>query len=131
MIKGSYYGMLQGRWPLHLISDYPLPAETFSRTDKVKCKVFSHEPDRWYFSPTEYGEDSSLWFKLGFDLPESIARIVNKYWLSRKDVAGLKQSHFSFLDVSGKIGGVQRQVRLELDEDWLSRFISSMRRVSS
>lgn len=32
-IQGSYFGMLQGKWPMHLLSRNPLPAELFDSND--------------------------------------------------------------------------------------------------
>ncbi len=39
-IQGSYFGMLQGQWPLHLLRREPLPQEAFA-TDVVMCECLA------------------------------------------------------------------------------------------
>lgn len=126
LIKGSYFGMLQGKWPLHLLSKSPLPSEAFKNSDQIKCKVHSSDLSRWYFSPSEIAEGNSSWFKLGFDIPEETAFLVKQDRNNAIRIANLKRQKFSFLDISGKIGGLQRQVRLTLDDGWLDRYLESL-----
>lgn len=122
-IRGSYFGMLQGKWPMHLLSPHSLPAVTFEGRDVVRCKVWGREADRWSFSPVGIQEGDEGWFRLEFDLPEEIAGIVHAARQDAFALAQIKQEQFSFLDVAGKIGGVYRQVRLKLDPDWLEAYL--------
>ncbi len=49
-IQGSYFGMLQGRWPMHLLRRQPLPPEAFVH-DTVRCAVRGNVHGEWKFVP--------------------------------------------------------------------------------
>ena len=125
-IRGSYFGMLQGRWPLHLLTSDPLPESAF-RTDRIRCHVTGYETGEWKFTPGDYQENENGWFELEFNLPETIARLVAENWGDRESVANIKQEHFSYIDLSGIIGGIRRSVRLELDQEWINAYIRRLR----
>lgn len=127
-IKGSYYGMLQGKYPMHLLYKSELPREPFQQRDEIFCEVWGSESGTWAFIPRDYEEDSPNYFRLQFDLPEEIADFLRKIWGDWKSIADVKRSEFSFIDIAGKIGGVRRQVRLRLDERWLSDYIRRIKR---
>lgn len=122
-IKGSYFGMLQGKWPMHLLAPKPLPAQLFANTDVLKCRVYGRESTSWSFAPVNLEQNDENWFRLEFDLPQEIAELVKIAQGDKVAIADLKKAHFSFISVSGLIGGVRRQVRLELDEDWISSYL--------
>jgi hypothetical protein len=122
-IGGSYFGMLQGRWPMHLLRDEPLPPAAFT-TDIVLCRVRGNERGEWRFEPRNFSRDQDGWFELEFNLPPIIAGMVAESWDDRITIANLKQEHFSYIDLSGLIGGVRRNVRLQLDRDWLNEYIT-------
>ena len=126
-IRGSYFGMLQGRWPMHLLARNPLPEEAFIGRDEVMCRVYGRASDRWSFSPVEMREGQPGWFRLEFDIPEEIVGFVRASRTNPLALAQVKQSNFSFLDLVGKIGGIRRQVRLRLDEDWLGSYLERIR----
>lgn len=126
-IQGSYFGMLQGRWPLHLLTSTPLPPEAF-HDDIVKCRVVGYETGEWKFTPIDFNEDQQGWFELEFNLPETIALLVNENWGDRVAVANIKNQHFSYISLSGVIGGIRRSVRLEMDREWINRYIERVRR---
>lgn len=123
LIRGSYFGMLQGRWPIHLLSYQPLPPELFMASDVVPCKVYGRIGGEWSFVPLHYSERDALWFRLSFDLPKEIAKLVAAANGNLETVAQLKTQHFSYISLSGIIGGVRRQVRLELDRDWIRQYL--------
>jgi hypothetical protein len=125
-IQGSYFGMLQGRWPLHLLTPLTLPPAAF-QSDKVKCRVTGNQTGEWKFTPAEYGRDDDGWFELEFSLPDGVAILVEKNWGDREAVANIKQEHFSYIDLSGIIGGIRRNIRLELDRDWIEAYIERNR----
>jgi hypothetical protein len=56
-------------------------------------------------------------------LPEEIAELVKAAEGDKITIADVKMSHFSFISVSGLIGGIRRQVRLELDEEWIGAYL--------
>lgn len=126
-IRGSYFGMLQGKWPMHLLSRSALSPVAFADRDEIRCRVYGRESDRWSFSPIDSQEGDERWFRLEFDIPEEILGLVQA---TRKDphaLAQVKQRQFSFLDLAGRIGGVYRQVRLQLDEEWLEAYLQRIR----
>jgi len=126
-IGGSYFGMLQGRWPLHLLTSQPLPALAFN-SDTVHCHVTGYETGKWKFTPAEFQQNENGWFELEFNLPEGIANLVAENWGDREAVANIKQQHFSYIDLSGQIGNIRRNVRLELDQEWINSYIQRLRR---
>ncbi|MEW8320112.1 MAG: hypothetical protein AB2660_18385 [Candidatus Thiodiazotropha sp.] len=126
-IGGSYFGMLQGRWPLHLLTSEPLPAMAFN-SDTVRCHVTGYETGEWKFTPAEFHANENGWFELEFNLPEGIANLVAENWGDREAVANIKQQHFSYIDLSGQIGNIRRSVRLELDQEWINSYIRRLRR---
>jgi hypothetical protein len=126
-IRGSYFGMLQGQWPLHLLRREPLPATAF-RTDTVRCQVHGNSRGEWRFVSREHTLSGNGRFELEFSLPPFIAELVRDNWEDPLAVADLKQQHFSYIDLTGVIGGVRRNVRLELDRDWLHEYIERQSR---
>lgn len=121
-IQGSYFGMLQGKWPMHLLSDRPLPSRMFNE-DSIRCRVYCYENSNWAFSPVNVDEDSQNWFRLEFNLPYNIAILVQDSAGDPAKLANTKRAHFSFISLSGVIGGVRRQIRLKLDEEWLDSYL--------
>lgn len=126
-VGGSYFGTLQGRWPMHLLSKKALPADVFDGRDEVACKIYGKQARTWSFAPTGKKEGEPGWFRLEFDLPDEIVAILKKLRDDPHAVADVKRQHFSHLDVSGKIGGINRQVRLKLDANWLSTYLAKIK----
>lgn len=122
-IQGSYFGMLQGKWPMHLLSKHALPSNLFINNDSIKCKVYGREDNKWSFVPLDIMQGNENYFRLEFDLPREILNLVNNASGDTTEIANIKKRHFSFISLSGVIGGIRRQVRLELDEDWISAYI--------
>ncbi len=129
-IQGSYYGMLQGRYPMHLLSKSELPAPLFHDTDEILCRIhqIGSNSNMWSFVPTDFDRDDPNFFELQFDLPEEIAILLNKIGRNPEAVANMKRERFSYLNIAGKIGGIRRQVRLRLDEEWLNNYLEGVRR---
>jgi hypothetical protein len=126
-IRGSYFGMLQGKWPMHLLARNPLPEVAFEDRDEVACRVYGRESDRWSFSPVDAAEGDPRWFRLEFDIPDEVLAFVQAARTDPVALAQVKQANFSFLDLAGRIGSVHRQVRLRLDEDWLDAYLQRLR----
>ena len=125
-IGGSYFGMLQGRWPLHLLSTEPLPNDLFADRDTIPCEVYGRNGKTWSFVPLNVSQNSPSWFRLEFDLPDKIARLVEEAEGDRQTIANLKSEHFSFITLSGMIGGVRRQLRLKMDRGWLTQYLGNL-----
>lgn len=64
IIEGSYFGVLHGRWPLHLLSSKELPPATFRQTDEIPCKVYGYNSHSWSFEPVDKRQGQDGWFKL-------------------------------------------------------------------
>lgn len=126
-IQGSYFGMLQGQWPLHLLRREPLPSEAFLE-DIIRCRVHGNNQGEWKFVPVEFDPGHPAWFELEFSLPPFIAELVENSWEDPIAVANLKQQHFSFIDLSGVINGIRRSVRLQLDREWIEDYMRHRRR---
>lgn len=125
-IRGSYFGMLQGQWPLHLLRREPLPPEAFVE-DVVSCRVHGDHTGVWKFVPIQVEPGHPAWFELEFSLPSLIAELVQNNWPDPVALANLKQQHFSFIDLTGVIGGIRRSVRLQLNREWIEGYIRRRR----
>lgn len=121
-IGGSYFGMLQGRWPLHLLTGSPLPERLF-RNDLVRCRLQGDRDGNWRFTPSSIEPENENWFELNFFLPPELARLMEHHWDDPQIIAREKSERFSFISLSGYIGGVWRNVRLELDRNWLNQYL--------
>jgi hypothetical protein len=95
--------------------------------DVVHCRVHGNNRGEWKFVPIQFQEGHPAWFELEFSLPPLIAELVETSWKDPVAVANLKQQHFSFIDLSGVIGGLRRSVRLQLDREWIEDYIRRQR----
>ncbi|NQZ92056.1 MAG: hypothetical protein HRT97_06900 [Moritella sp.] len=125
-IGGSYFGMLQGRWPLHLLTQDELPAHAF-RNDTVQCRLNGNREGNWTFTPIEYQQGELGWFELQFFLPIELAEKMSPQWGDQARVAQTKSENFSFIAMSGRIGGIWRNVKIELNQEWLSTYLRENR----
>ncbi|ELV7515500.1 hypothetical protein QMU85_000454 [Photobacterium damselae] len=48
-------------------------------------------------------------------------------WGNRELIARTKSQHFSFISLSGFIGGIWRNVKIQLDERWLEHYLRQNR----
>jgi hypothetical protein len=127
-IHGSYFGMLQGRWPMHLLAYKSLPPTAFADQDEVLCRLYGRESDRWAFVPVNAQEGDPNWFRLEFDIPAEILEMVEAARDDKVAIANVKKEQFSTLDLAGKIDGILRQIRLRVDEDWLKSYLERIRK---
>lgn len=125
-IGGSYFGMLQGRWPLHLLTELELPAHVFEN-DVVQCRLQGSSDGNWRFTPSQFRRGEDGWFELQFFLPVDLARKMDPHWGDRDMVAQTKSENFSFISLSGYIGGIWRNVKIQLDREWLSNYLRENR----
>lgn len=126
-IGGSYYGMIQGKYPVHLLSRDEIPSDLFRHSDEVTCRIYSHRPETWFIEPSGVNRNQPGYFRLEFGLPDHVARLVRQVWGNPEEIAAAKRAHFSFISLTGMIGGVRRQVSLVLDHDWLERHLEGLR----
>ncbi|MGF1770186.1 restriction endonuclease [Enterovibrio makurazakiensis] len=125
-IGGSYFGMLQGRWPLHLLTEDPLPPHVFEE-DIVYCRLRGERDGHWRFTPVNYEPGQSGWFELQFFLPVELAEKMQTTWGNSELIARTKSQNFSFISLSGFIGGIWRNVKIQLDGRWLERYLRQNR----
>lgn len=125
-IGGSYFGMLQGRWPLHLLTRNEIPSGAFDN-DTVQCRLQGNREGNWSFTPFNYESNHRYWFELQFFLPVELAEKMLPVWGNRDLVAQTKTDNFSFISMSGKIGGIWRNVKIQLDQEWLRDYLRENR----
>ncbi|NRA61825.1 MAG: hypothetical protein HRU25_13120 [Psychrobium sp.] len=125
-IGGSYFGMLQGRWPLHLLTEVELPSHVFE-SDVVHCRLQGNREGNWRFTPSGYERGECGWFELQFFLPVELAQKMAPHWGRPDMVAQTKSEYFSFISMSGCIGGIWRNIKIQLDREWLSRYLHENR----
>lgn len=128
-VGGSYYGIIRGKYPVHLLSENELPASLFQNTDSLPCHLRFKSASRcWFFCPAMHkGEDES-YFELQFDMPEQIAELLDLVWDDPARRADTKETFVSHVDLTGKIAGITRHVRLELEREWLEQFKKKFRK---
>lgn len=122
-IEGSYFGMIQGKWPVHLLSRRPLPNFL---VDTISCKIHGRYGRKWSFVPSGVPKGHDDWFQLEFDLPDVVSRLIQDTNADARQIADIKEKHFSYIYLSGKIEGVNRYLKLELDLDWLNSYRESL-----
>ncbi len=112
-IEGSYFGLLNGEYPIHLLSEKPI--KEIGNEDIITARIYVTEAGqvKVAFSGNE----------LFFELPEDVARIFSEVWDKKRKIAKLKKRYISFITLSGKIGGISRNIRIDLDRDWLKEYI--------
>ncbi len=104
-IRGSYFGLLNGEYPIHLFSEREIPANLFEEEDEREITVSITRDGTARVHLDNYA-------KLEFELPEYIAEFVKTNWENKIKIAKLKFDYFSFITLTGKIGGIQRNIKL-------------------
>jgi len=127
-IQGSYFAMLQGRWPIHIVSRTPIPPSLFRNKDVLQCRVWGYAGKTWSFTPLGVSQDSDEYFRLEFALPTVIGELVARHSDSPLTIAEIKEEYFSYMILSGEIGGIRRTVRLVLDKEWIESYKGKVRR---
>lgn len=125
-IGGSYFGMLQGRWPIHFLTETEISPEA-AETDVIQCRLSGNAEGQWSFYPVNVQEGSARWFRLQFSLPPELASRISARWDDPVAVAAEKTRNFSFVNLSGIIGGIRRTIRLEMSREWLDQYLARVR----
>jgi hypothetical protein len=125
-IGGSYFGMLQGRWPIHFLTETEISPEA-AATDVIQCRLSGNDQGQWGFYPIDVQEGSPRWFRLQFSLPPELASRISARWDDPVAVATEKTRNFSFVNLSGIIGGIRRTIRLEMSREWLDQYLARIR----
>jgi len=119
-IKGSYFGLLNGEYPIHLISERVL---TQIPNDEIFARVYIHNAKYVSF---EFNGN-----RLFFELPETIVEIFSKVWRDKIRVAKTKRQYVNYVTLTGKIDGIMRNLIIRLDESWLEDYLRRLRLSSS
>jgi Restriction endonuclease len=130
-LRGSYYGMIEGLYPVHLISRQEIPAQFIREHGEIPCEIRVSDDDQtWAFEPSRIPRDSPEFFHLEFTIPEFVADMLNTrvepegepapHW---QQVADIKRRYMRFIDVTAVLEGRIIGFRLTLDEDWLNRYV--------
>jgi len=133
-LRGSYYGMIEGIYPVHLISRREIPLRVIQQRAIIPCEIrVSADGQVWAFEPSEIREDSPEFFHLEFTIPEFIAEMLNARteqgegnarW---RQIANIKQQYLRFVDVTTISEGRLLGFRLTLDMNWLNRYLETLR----
>lgn len=117
-IKGSYIGMLNGKWPIHLLSKVPLHDSLFSKSS-IKCrKLYRDDTNSWIIVPLDMNGFEATDFKLEFSLPPLAADFVTCVKKNEDGADCVERNELSFITLSGKAGNLRRQINLELEGGW-------------
>ena len=114
-IRGSYFGLLNGEYPIHLIST----SEIGDVNDEEEVEVYLPEPGlvKLYLNDIE----------LFFELPHHLANIFNSVWKNRLEVANTKARYINYISLTGRIAGRQRNIILRPNRTWLDSYIEMLR----
>jgi Restriction endonuclease len=135
-IAGSYFGMIEGIYAVHLLATHPIPPDLLMPNEPIRCRIRVSGDNRvWAFEPSGSEEGSPRFFRLEFQIPVFIAEILaargrraaeerQPEWL---EIAQLKGERLRFVDVTGPIGERIVTFRLILDTGWLQEYINSRR----
>lgn len=118
-IKGSYLGLLNGMYPIHLVSSKPLSK---IREDEIYARIHVSENREREYVRLEFDGN-----ELFFDLPLVIAEIFSKILDNRRKIAEAKREYINYITLTGKIDGITRNLIIRLDESWLENYLRSFK----
>jgi hypothetical protein len=118
-IGGSYFGLLNGEYPIHIVSERPID----NNLDKDEYEVYINARTNGI---VEINLNNN---NLLFELPIVIAQLLENLWVDDKriyDASDYKRRNISFITLSGIIGGVRRNLKLILNNEWLNEYLSTL-----
>ena len=135
-LRGSYYGMIEGIYPIHLVSERPIPTGLIGNRREFRCKIRVSDDDQtWAFEPSEVNPESPDFFHLEFSIPDFVAAMLsartnpnlNDDIEHRHRVAEIKRQHMRYIDILTYQDERLSGFRLTLDTDWLNRYVRGLR----
>lgn len=114
-IKGSYFGLLNGEYPIHLVSEKPLNQ---IQADEILSEIHINKAR---YVTLEFNNN-----KLYFELPEVIAKVFLKIWSDKVKIAKTKKEYISYITLTGKIEGIRRSLVIKLDKNWLDEYLKNI-----
>jgi len=115
-MRGSYFGLLNGEYPIHILST----SEIDDVSDEEKVEVYLPKPGLVMLRLNNS--------ELFFELPHYLARIFNSAWKDRYELANTKARHINYISLTGRIANRQRNITLRIDRTWLDRYIQMLQR---
>lgn len=116
-VGGSYFGLLNGEYPIHVISETPI--DEFLDRDEYEVPIWVREDGTVNISLRNKN--------ISFELPTVVAQLLQNVWTDDRRVADFKRSHISFITLSGIMGGVRRSIKLKLDTNWLNEYVATLK----
>lgn len=116
-IRGSYFGLLNGVYPIHLLSEKSLVG--IGTEDEYFAEVF--------VTGAKYVSLNFNGNKLFFELPEDIANTFKKVWGDKEAIAQKKGAFIKFVSLSGLVDGIRRNLKIKLDGEWLNDYLEKIR----
>ena len=111
-INGSYFGLLNGEYPIHLVSERAL---TQVPNDEISARVYIYDAKYVSFK----FNDNQLFF----ELPEAVIEIFSEIWGDRRRIAETKRQYVNYITLTGRIDGIRRNLMIKLDEEWLENYL--------
>lgn len=131
-LRGSYYGMIEGIYPVHLISRQSIPVRVIREQRVIPCEIrVSEDTQTWAFEPSGIPRTSPEFFRLEFTIPEFVADMLSARARDRYEervpewllIANAKRQYMRFVDITTVEDGHLLAFRLALDSDWLDRYV--------
>jgi hypothetical protein len=134
-LRGSYYGMIEGLYPVHLISRREIAPRLIRQQPIIPCEVrVSEDEQTWAFEPSQILRASPDFFHLEFTIPEFIADMLNARTEQQLEenarwrrIMNIKQQHLRFVDVTTISDRQLIGFQLALDMNWLNRYLELLR----
>lgn len=132
-IRGSYYGMIEGIYPVHLVSRSEIPIHLIRERGVIQCEIrVSDDEQTWAFEPSEIPMGAPDFFRLEFTIPEFVADMLGARAQEKREreevprwlrITEVKRNYMRFIDVTTVHEGQLLPFRLALDVNWLNRYI--------
>jgi hypothetical protein len=104
-IGGSYFGLLNGEYPIHILSKNPIT--DIADQYEYKADILVNENGEMKIDL----RDSELCF----DLPKVVRQILKEVWRNDENVAEFERRNKYFINLSGIIGGMRRDIKIKFE----------------
>jgi hypothetical protein len=120
-IKSSFFGVTETNYFVHFLSYSSFPEHLFRETDEAECKIYYHELGQFYLTINKY-ENERFYFTAPPDLLSDFA------FGNFRNIAQEKGRHFKKIKISITLENIQRNLILNIDEDWLRKALAKTNR---
>ncbi|MBZ5491447.1 MAG: hypothetical protein LAO76_10995 [Acidobacteriia bacterium] len=137
-LRGSYYGMIESIYPVHLVSRRPIPTRLIREQGEIPCEIRVSDDDQtWAFEPSRIPPNSPDFFRLEFSIPDFIADMLNvttgpegRRIPGWRHLVNIKREYMRYIDVTAVLDGRLLGFKLTLDEDWLNQYAENRERLA-